>query len=56
MSKSKIIGIAILAIIWVWLVWILFMSGGFNLKNILIAAITGIIIFVPLYKKYFGKQ
>lgn len=56
MGISKFIGIAILALIWVWLVWMLLSAGGINLKNILIAAMTGVIIFVPLYKKYFGKQ
>lgn len=56
MSISKILGISVLAIVWVWLVWMLFSAGGFNLKNILVAAMTGIIIFVPLYKKYFDKK
>lgn len=56
MSTSKVIGIVILVIIWIWLVWLLLSAGGINLKNILIAAMTGIIIFVPLYKKYFGKE
>lgn len=56
MEMSKIIGISVLALIWVWLVWMLLTAGGVNLKNLLIAAMTGIIIFVPLYKKYFGKK
>ncbi|MBD5196594.1 MAG: hypothetical protein K2G53_08570 [Muribaculaceae bacterium] len=56
MGIVKTIGFSILAIIWLWLVWMLMSAGGVNLKNILIAAMTGIIIFVPLYKKYFGKK
>lgn len=56
MEMSKIIGISVLALIWVWLVWMLLTAGGVNLKNLLIATMTGIIIFVPLYKKYFGKK
>ena len=56
MGKSKTIGIAILAIIWIWLVWMLLAAKGVNLKNLLIVVMTGIIIFVPLYKKYFGRQ
>ena len=56
MGISKVIGIVILVIIWIWLVWMLLSSEGVNLKNLLISAMTGIIIFVPLYKKYFGKQ
>lgn len=55
MEVSKIIGIAVLALVWVWLVWLLLSAGGINLKNLLIAAMTGVIIFVPLYKKYIGK-
>ena len=56
MGISKIIGISVLVVIWVWLVWMLIAAGGFNLKNLLIAAMSGIIIFVPLYKKYVGKK
>lgn len=44
---------AVLALIWVWLVIILLSrGGGFTLKNLFIVAASGIIIFVPLYKKY----
>lgn len=52
MSIAKIIGFIILVIVWLWLVWMLLATGGFNLKNILLAAMSGIIVFVPLYKKY----
>ena len=55
MKPTRIAGLAMLAILWVWLcVGLLGSADGFNLKNILIAAMSGIIIFVPLYKKYFG--
>ncbi|MDE6479534.1 MAG: hypothetical protein K2L45_04625 [Muribaculaceae bacterium] len=53
MRPTRIAGLAILALLWVWLsVGLLTSADGFNLKNILIAAMSGIIIFVPLYKKY----
>ncbi len=53
MKPTRIAGLAILALLWVWLsVGLLTSADGFNLKNILIAAMSGIIIFVPLYKKY----
>lgn len=55
MSISKIIGLVILFLVWLWLVWSLLSLGGVNLKNLLISAMAGIIIFVPLYKKY-GKN
>lgn len=55
MKATRIAGLAVLALLWVWLcVGLLTSADGFNLKNILIAAMSGIIIFVPLYKKYFG--
>lgn len=54
MKPTRIAGLAILALLWGWLcVGLLTSAEGFNLKNILIAAMSGIIIFVPLYKKYF---
>ncbi len=54
MKPTRIAGLAVLVLIWVWLcVGLLTSADGFNLKNILIAAMSGIIIFVPLYKKYF---
>jgi len=56
MGKFKVIGIAMLSLLWLWLVWVLLSAGGVNLKNLLVAVMTGIIIFVPLYKKYFGKK
>ncbi len=57
MKPTRIARVAVLALLWVWLcVWLLSSAGGFNLKNILIAAMSGIIIFVPLYKKYFGAE
>lgn len=57
MKPIKIAGLVMLAFLWVWLsVGLLTSADGFNLKNILIAAMSGIIIFVPLYKKYFGGE
>lgn len=56
MNISRIIGIIVLAIAWIWLVCMLLTAGGINLKNLLIVAMTGVIVFVPLYKKYFGKK
>lgn len=53
MKPIRIAGLAVLVFLWVWLCYGLLTSAdGFNLKNILIAVMSGIIIFVPLYKKY----
>lgn len=53
MKPARIAGLALLALVWLWLsVGLLTSADGFNLKNILIALMSGIIIFVPLYKRY----
>lgn len=51
-DPGKITGIIILALLWAWLVYMLFTRGGFNGRNIIISLLSGIIIFVPLWKKY----
>lgn len=52
MNVWKIIGLIILLAVWVWLCRLIFVGAGFNLRTLFIAAASGIIIFVPLYKKY----
>lgn len=49
---GKFAGLIFLALLWIWLVYMLFSRGGADLKNIIIAAFSGIIIFVPLWKRY----
>lgn len=49
----RIIGTGILALVWVWLAWGFLSAKGITLLNLIILAMTGIIIFLPLYKKYF---
>ncbi|MDE5712035.1 MAG: hypothetical protein K2I16_00155 [Muribaculaceae bacterium] len=56
MQPIKIAGLSVLALLWIWLSWSLLALGGVNLKNILLVAATGIIIFVPLWKKYIRKE
>lgn len=52
-SKSKrLAGIGILALLWLWLAWGFLSAKGVTLFNLIILAMTGIIIFLPLYKKY----
>lgn len=56
MKPIRIAGLALLALLWIWLcAGLLTSADGFNLKNILIALMSGIVIFVPLYKKYFKE-
>ncbi|MDE6408794.1 MAG: hypothetical protein K2K81_00910 [Muribaculaceae bacterium] len=53
---TRIIGIIILALVWLWLAWGFLSTKGITLINLIILAMTGIIIFLPLYKKYFMNR
>lgn len=53
---TRIIGIAILAMVWIWLAWGFLSAKGITLLNLIILSMTGIIIFLPLYKKYFMNR
>lgn len=53
MRYSVIVGFIILAVIYLWLSqYIIRFGGGWSFKNIFLILASGIIIFVPLYKKY----
>ncbi|MBD5358198.1 MAG: hypothetical protein HDR88_14605 [Bacteroides sp.] len=57
MNVVKIAGLTILALVWVWLCHaLLFRGGGVTFKNIFLIGASGIIIFVPLWKKYFRQE
>lgn len=57
MNYARIAGVSLLAMVWIWLVAaIINNGGGFTLKNLFIIVCSGIIIFVPLWKKYFRKD
>ena len=52
MKSTAIIGLALLFMVWLWLAWMLLAYGGVTLKNLLLLAMTAVIIFVPLLKKF----
>lgn len=53
MGFGKAIGFGLLALLWIWLCASLIMSGGgITFKNLFLIVASGIIIFVPLWKKY----
>lgn len=56
MKGIRIGGFVLLTVLWIWLSQYLLRAGGFNLKNLLMVAMTGIIILVPLYRKYIMNQ
>lgn len=51
----KYFGLSLVALLWIWLVVFIFIRGGVTLINIFWVAISGIIVFVPLYKRYLKK-
>lgn len=57
MNLTRIAGLIVLALVWIWLSQaLLFSGGGITLKNIFLIGASGIIIFVPLWKKYFRQE
>ena len=53
MGVGKAIGFVVLGLVWIWLcVSIVVSAGGLTFKNIFLIVCSGIIIFVPLWKKY----
>lgn len=57
MKTSHIIGLVVLALLYLVLVWIILTrAGGITLYNLFLVVASGIIIFVPLYKKYIRKK
>lgn len=40
--------------LWIWLAWGFLSARGVTLLNLLFLAMTAIIIFLPLYKKFSG--
>lgn len=45
----------LLGAVWAWLAWIMLSKGGLTLKDIIIVVMSGIIVFVPLWKRYGRK-
>lgn len=48
----RFFGIGLLGVLWLGLVVYIFTVTGINLKNILLAAMSGFIVFYPLWRKY----
>lgn len=51
MTKTAYVTIVVLAILWGWLAWGV-LKNGITLYSLLIVAMAGIIIFVPVWRKY----
>lgn len=55
MNNAAKFGIAIVVLAWVALCWVLLDRAQITLRTILVIAISGILVIVPLVKKY-GKK
>lgn len=54
-SKALIFRLACIALLWLALCWLLISSSPFSLRLVFILVASGIIVFVPIYKKHFRK-
>ncbi len=52
MDTSAKIRFGFIAALWLLLVWLVVMSQPFTLYTLFIIAVSGIVVWVPLYKKY----
>lgn len=55
MKGAKYFGISVILLLWLWLVVFILLRSRITLLTIIWIAISGVLIFVPLYKKYFKK-
>ena len=56
MKKSPLFGFIVLALVYIWLAWLILSKSSVTLYNILLILMAGMIIFVPLYRKYMVKE
>lgn len=57
MDKGKIIRFGFIVVLWVWLCYLLLTrSKQINFMVIFSIVASGIIVFVPLYKRYYKKK
>lgn len=56
MNNAVKFRMACIVLLWVALCYILVTSGPFTLKTLFVIVASGIIVFVPLYKKHFRNN
>ena len=56
MKKSTLFGFIVLALVYIWLAWLILSKSSVTLYNIILIVMAGMIIFVPLYRKYMVKE
>lgn len=53
---NGIIRMTIIALLWIIVALMVVMSQPFSLRVLFFVAASGIVVFVPMYKKYFKKD
>lgn len=56
MKPIRIIGLSVLLLVWLWLCRVIVVGGGFTLRTVFLIVASGIIIFVPLWRKYVAPE
>jgi len=51
-----ILGVAALVLLYLVLCWMVLYYSGFTLYNLIICAMSGAIIFIPVRKRFFPKK
>ncbi|MDE5750372.1 MAG: hypothetical protein K2H87_06355 [Duncaniella sp.] len=52
MTTSTWIRFLFIAALWLFLVWLVVVSGPFTLWTLFMITVSAIVVWVPLYKKY----
>lgn len=55
-SKALLFRIACITLLWLFLCWLLLCRAPLSFQTIFAIVASGIVVFVPLYKKHFRKE
>lgn len=55
-SNALIFRITCIALLWLFLCWLLLKTAPFDMQTLFVIVASGIVVFVPLYKKHFRKE
>lgn len=55
MKKSTIFRFVCILLLWLALCWLVIISNTLNFMKVFVIIASGIIVFVPLYKKHYRK-
>lgn len=56
MNGYVIVRAVCLALLWLALCWLMLSTRGFNAWTLFVVIVSGVLVFVPVYKKYFRDR